>query len=104
MRTENRKAKAMATVPIPDRLRAFLSEVRDLIGRGDEAAILPSDDLLQSDDAYGGLTNDGDYSFVFFPGAGNDQLAGLSRLGDKPGKLPDQVVDPLVRLLHGCDA
>ena len=60
----------MATVPIPDRLRAFLSEVRDLIGRGDEAAILPSDDLLQSDDAYGGLTNDGDYSFVFFPGAG----------------------------------
>ena len=70
MRTENRKAKAMATVPIPDRLRAFLSEVRDLIGRGDEAAILPSDDLLQSDDAYGGLTNDGDYSFVFFPGAG----------------------------------
>jgi hypothetical protein len=56
-------------VRVPDDLRDFLIHVRDAIRNGDDEATEPSDDLLQSDNAYGGLDrNRTTFSFVYFPG------------------------------------
>ena len=70
MPTITPRVKALTRVPVPDRFRMFISKVHELIESGDEAALIPSDDLLQSDDVYGGLTDEGHYAFVFFPSSG----------------------------------
>ena len=56
-------------VPIPEDLRSFIAEVHTLIEIGDEATQIESDDLLQSEVAYGGLLEEGgqDYIFTYFP-------------------------------------
>ena len=54
---------------IPDDLREFMADVREQIRSKDESAVIPSDDLLQSETAYGGLEKKGQpwYGFVYFP-------------------------------------
>ena len=69
MRTARPREKEPVSVLIPDRLREFLREVDELIEAGDEAAVLPSDDLLQCAHTCGGLDeDDGSYYFTYFPG------------------------------------
>jgi hypothetical protein len=62
------KPKAKETVPLPIDLREFLQEVHQLIEDGDEAAIYESDDMLQAESVYGGLTEEGGtcYGFTYF--------------------------------------
>ncbi len=63
------KPKDRQKVPLPEDLVAFLGEVRTMIERGDEETTIQSDDLLQCERAYGGVTEEGgDYfSFTYFP-------------------------------------
>jgi hypothetical protein len=66
-----RYTKSTERVAVPQDLREFLVDVHRRIADGDEAATIPSDDLLQSERAYGGLVGGaGRYSFVYFPGRG----------------------------------
>ena len=64
------KAKVQEPVPVP--LLVFLRDVNARIEASDKEAIVPSDDLLQSDQACGGLLR-GErslYSFTYFPTIG----------------------------------
>ena len=72
MRTAKPKTKVKTDVPIPDRLRAFLVEVSARIEAGDDSTKTESDDLLQCEYCYGGLSDParGIFSFTFFPGEG----------------------------------
>jgi hypothetical protein len=69
MRIERIQPKITAALPIPDDLMDFFKEVNDLIKQNDELAIIESDDLIQTEFAYGGLIEAGGdrYSFVYFP-------------------------------------
>jgi hypothetical protein len=58
-------------VAVPQDLREFLLAVHQRIKEGDDAATIPSDDLLQGERACGGLVAGSDrYSFVYFPERG----------------------------------
>jgi len=72
MRTAQPKTKVRTEVAIPDHLRSFLADVNKLIAAGDEATTTESDDLLQCQSCYGGLSDpaQGTFSFTFFPGEG----------------------------------
>lgn len=72
MRTEQPKPKKLTQVDVPADLRVFLEEVAHLIEIHDEAAFIESDDLLQTECAYGGLIEDGtdEYGFTYFPRKG----------------------------------
>jgi hypothetical protein len=72
MRTKNVKPKIAEEVAIPERLVAFLREVHELIEQDDDAATIESDDLLQTEFAYGGLLEeDGDeFGFTYFSDEG----------------------------------
>lgn len=69
MRIERIQTKIADELPIPDDLMDFLQEVNNLIEQNDEIAIIESDDLIQTEFAYGGLIEEGTdrYSFVYFP-------------------------------------
>src|SRR5690349_11991798 len=54
-------------VPVPDALREFMADVSDRIRAEDDSATTVSDDLLQCEQGYGGLSGDGLFDFVFFP-------------------------------------
>jgi hypothetical protein len=54
-------------VPVPDTLREFMADVSDRIRAEDDSATLVSDDLLQCEQGYGGLSEGGLFEFVFFP-------------------------------------
>jgi hypothetical protein len=59
------------SITVPDELVDFMRDVFSRIDSGDDAAFIPSDDLLQCETGYGGLSSDGKhYSFVFFPERG----------------------------------
>lgn len=74
MRTPDPKPKISEDVPIPQNLVDFLSEVQELIEQEDELVTTPSDDLIQTEFAYGGLLEDEDgiFGFTYFP-EGSDQ-------------------------------
>ncbi|HEY3855887.1 MAG TPA: hypothetical protein VGO67_15975 [Verrucomicrobiae bacterium] len=71
MRRKVPKVKAQQSVAIPQRLVQFLKYANELIFSGDEAAITPSDDLIQIVEfrgyllAYGGLKEEGGSQFEF---------------------------------------
>lgn len=65
MRREQRQPKTKHEIPIPDDLAAFLREVHRLIETGDDSATIASDDLLQSETAYGGLVSPGGHTYRF---------------------------------------
>ncbi len=69
MRIERAQPKLLRTVAVPTQLQGFLLEVAEKIAARDEEAVIPSDDLLQADDACGGLIEeDGDtYRFTYYP-------------------------------------
>lgn len=75
MRVDAFKEKKLEHVVIPPKLLEFLKEVFEKIQAGDEGAMLESDDLLQNREhledkagaVYGGLMDDGDYGFTYFP-------------------------------------
>jgi len=59
------------TVRVPQELVDFMRDVFDRIETEDDSARIPSDDLLQCECGYGGLSTDGkQYGFVFFPESG----------------------------------
>lgn len=60
-----RNAKTRVTVGIPLDLKEFLREVAHRIAEKDDATLFESDDLLQSECAYGGLVEDGGVQFGF---------------------------------------
>ena len=63
-----RQTKSSERVVVPRDLRDYLIDVQQRILEGDEAATIPSDDLLQCENVYGGLDRSKDrYSFVYFP-------------------------------------
>ncbi len=71
MRTLRLQQKIESAFIIPDDLASFLQHVSRLILEEDERAVLPSDDLLQCECAYGGLMEDsGNYGFSYFPEEG----------------------------------
>lgn len=53
--------------PVPHPLREFMVDVTDRIRAQDDSATTVSDDLLQCEQGYGGLSEDGLFDFVFFP-------------------------------------
>ena len=69
MRTEKIQAKITGEVLIPDDLLGFFREVDDLIKHNDEVTIIESDDLIQTQFAYGGLLEEGadHFGFTYFP-------------------------------------
>ena len=69
MRVPSPKPKREEIVAIPDDLLTFLREVGVRIETKDEATIVESDDLLQSESVYGGRDSEsGDrFSFTYFP-------------------------------------
>ena len=62
------RTKSPIRETIPDRFKRFLRDVVEAINQGDESAWMESDDLLQSERAYGGLydTASGRYGFAYF--------------------------------------
>lgn len=72
MRTAQPKPKKLTHVDVPADLRVFLEEVAHLIEVRDDAALIESDDLLQTECAYGGLIeeNTDEYGFTYFPRKG----------------------------------
>ena len=66
---QHSETKRQDIVPIPTDLLAFLRKVHSLISGNDNAAMRASDDLLQSECAYGGLITQGgtQYGFTYFP-------------------------------------
>jgi hypothetical protein len=54
-------------VAVPDALREFMADMSNRIRAGDDSATNVSDDLLQCEHGYGGLSEDGLFNFVFFP-------------------------------------
>ena len=72
MRTAQPKPKKLTQVDVPADLREFFEEVAHLIESHDEAAFIESDDLLQCECAYGGLTEEDtdEYGFTYFPRKG----------------------------------
>jgi hypothetical protein len=74
MRRKSPKPKLQETVKIPARLGEFLRYANELIVEEDEAATIPSDDLIQIEEsigwllASGGLNEEGgsQFSFTFF--------------------------------------
>ena len=72
MRRENKQEKNRLKIMIPDDLREFFIYVNEMIESGNELATTESDDLLQSNCAYGGLLNESGnkYGFTYFPEKG----------------------------------
>jgi hypothetical protein len=68
-RTEKIQVKITGEVIIPDDLLGFFREVDDLIKHNDEVTIIESDDLIQTEFAYGGLLEEGAdrFRFTYFP-------------------------------------
>jgi hypothetical protein len=65
------ETESKVSVAIPDELAEFMRDVFSQIESQDDAAMIPSDDLLQCEAGYGGLSQDGKhYEFVFFPERG----------------------------------
>jgi hypothetical protein len=71
--------KSRVQEPLPGPLLDFLRDVHARIESGDERTRLPSDDLLQSEHAYGGLLRGTEqhYSFTYFPVVGGQATWGL---------------------------
>lgn len=69
MRIERVNPKKLESVVIPERLVNFFKQVDNDIKSGSEYTKVESDDLIQNDFAYGGLTEEGkdSYSFTYFP-------------------------------------
>jgi hypothetical protein len=68
---ETHETGSKISVTIPDELAEFMRDVYSCIKSKDDAARIPSDDLLQCAHGYGGLSSDGKhYSFVYFPERG----------------------------------
>ena len=69
MRIERINPKIAAEVDIGEELVGFFQEVSELIKQNDELTTIPSDDLLQTEFVYGGLTEEGTdiYGFTYFP-------------------------------------
>jgi hypothetical protein len=72
MRIERIKPKIAQEIAIGEKLEGFFQEVNDLIKQNDELATIPSDDLMQTEFAYGGLIEEGtdNYGFTYFPEQG----------------------------------
>lgn len=75
MRQCRPQPKVLQMVEIPESLREFFEYVNEMIETEDESSLIESDDLLQSERVYGGLTDAdrGDFGFTFFPEPGNRQ-------------------------------
>lgn len=69
MRLERIQPKIAEEIAIPDDLLALFQDVDDLIKQNDELVTIESDDLIQTDFAYGGLIEEGAdrFSFCYFP-------------------------------------
>lgn len=69
MRIEKINPKITAEVAIGEELVGFFQEVSELIKQNDELTTIPSDDLLQTEFVYGGLTEEESdiYGFTYFP-------------------------------------
>jgi hypothetical protein len=68
---ETHDTGSKVSVTIPDELAEFMRDVYSRIKTKDDAARIPSDDLLQCESGYGGLSSDvKHYSFVYFPERG----------------------------------
>jgi hypothetical protein len=69
MRIATVKPKVAAEIAIGEELEGFFQEVDGLIKQNDELATIPSDDLIQTEFAYGGLIEEGTdtYGFTYFP-------------------------------------
>jgi hypothetical protein len=61
-----------------------MRDVFSQIASQDDAALIPSDDLLQCERGYGGLSSDGKhYSFVYFPEPGTQARWEFKLLADE---------------------
>ncbi|MCA9016167.1 MAG: hypothetical protein KDA77_12615 [Planctomycetaceae bacterium] len=71
MRREQKRPKSQQTISIPNDFKEFMQFVHEMIETKDESALIESDDLLQSENAYGGLSQEGtqQYGFTYFPEA-----------------------------------
>ena len=69
MRVERIQPKTAEEIAVPDDLLALFQDVDDLIKQNDELVTIESDDLIQTDFAYGGLIEEGAdrFSFCYFP-------------------------------------
>ena len=65
-------------VPVPEPFREFMGDVAGLVREKAPPATIPSDDLLQGECGYGGLSEDGHFAFVFFPADGGSWTIKLS--------------------------
>ena len=90
--------------PIPEDLQDFLNYVSRLIRSGADSARTPSDDLIQRDCAYGGLSdNDVNlYCFRYFPGEDGVTTWDFSLLTEDIHAIANGEVKVLE--LWGCDS
>jgi hypothetical protein len=72
MRTPSPKPKREQHVELPEYLLAFLREVGERVEARDEATVVESDDLLQTESVYGGRDSEATdrFSFTYFPEPG----------------------------------
>ncbi|HKY27809.1 MAG TPA: hypothetical protein VJM12_07685 [Pyrinomonadaceae bacterium] len=71
MREERKQPKIAKEVAIPVDLLEFFQDVHHLIEQRDDSTTIESDDLIQTEFIYGGLTEEGSnhFSFTYFPTA-----------------------------------
>jgi hypothetical protein len=78
------ETESKISVGVPDELAEFMRDVFWRIESEDDAARIPSDDLMQCATGYGGLSPDGKhYSFVFFPDRGTQVRWEFKLLADE---------------------
>jgi hypothetical protein len=72
MRIQKIQPKSSAEITIPEDLLGFFKEVHDLIRKNDDIVTTESDDLIQSEFAYGGLIEEKTdrFGFIYFPEQG----------------------------------
>jgi hypothetical protein len=87
MRRQATKPKRHESVVIPSELVAFFVDVHRQIEESDEGTLIESDDLLQTDFAYGGRDGDDQFSFTYFPERGIRQKWQLSLSPDEIARI-----------------
>jgi hypothetical protein len=90
---------------IPENLRAFFRYVADEIRSGSENALSVSDDLLQTECAYGGLSDEGSqlYMIQYFPVAGGKARWDLDCSAKEVFAIADGEVNSLELWKCDCD-
>jgi hypothetical protein len=83
------RPKIRISKKLPERLVEFLRDVHSRIEAGDESTKIQSDDLLQCQHTYGGLTRAGSdkYYFCHFPTSENEPTWGFALSAEQIGQI-----------------